>query len=152
MFKRISKSFWWGFSFGIIISLITAFLTWPKIPLDKDFIEGTKIKLPKAGDPVGIAFPKDGDLIKEIFIVYGAGNAFENQGVVELTDKNDQTLKSAPVYFNSRQEGRLGPFIVSMNLFGIDPNVETGKIKLFSLNPKDGSKTQIGDFVNVRLK
>lgn len=152
MIKKISRSFWWGFSFGIIISLITAFLTWPKIPLDKDLIEGTKIALPQAGDPIGITFPKDGDLLKEVFVVYGAGTAFENQGVVELTDKNDQTLKSVPVYFNSQEMGKSGPFIVSMNLFGIDPALETGKIKLYSVSPKDGSKNQIGDFVNIRLK
>lgn len=152
MIKKIEKSFWWGFSFGIIISLIMAFLTWPKIPLDKDLIEGTKIELPKAGDPVGIAFPKDGDLVKEVFVVYGSGTAFENQGLVELTDKNDQILKSVPVYFNSKEMGKNGPFIVGMNLFGIDPSVETGKIKLFSVSPKDGSKIPIGDFVNVRLQ
>lgn len=152
MIKKFEKSFWWGFSFGIIISLITVYLTWPKIPLDKDLIEGTKIALPKAGDTAGITFPKDGDLVKEVFVVYGAGSAFENQGIVELTDKNDQPLKSVPVYFNAKEMGKSGPFIVSMNLFGIDPAVETGKIKLYSVSPKDGSKIPIGDFVNVRLK
>lgn len=151
MLKKIRNSFWWGFAFGLTISIITAYLTWPKIPLDYQLIEGTKIDLPRIGDPVGVVFPKDGDKLSKVFVIYGSGFGWENRGVVELTDKNDQVLKSVPVYFNSQRVGESGPFIVSMNLFDIDPVIETGKIKLYSLE-KQTDKKQIGDFINVRLK
>ena len=148
--KNFFKTFWGGFIIAFTLCFIVSYITWPKIPLDKELIEGTKVILPKPGDTEGISFPQDGDVIEDVFIVYGLGQAFENQAMLELVDSSDRLLLSTPVYFNSPDIGITGPFITALDLTYVSPETETGKIILYEEDAATGGKIIIDD-VNVRF-
>lgn len=149
MLKKI-KTFWGGFITAFILSFIVSYLTWPKIPIDTDLINGTKVILPKPGDNAGISFPQDGDRVEGIFIIYGSGIAFENQGMLELVDSNDQVLLSTPIYFHAPDVGMTGPFITAFDLTNVKPKTDTGTIRLYEEDAATGQKKIIDD-VRVRF-
>lgn len=151
MFNKIRHSFWWGFVFGMLITFVYFYIVWPRPPVEERISERVQVVLPKAGDKAGIYYPVDGDKVTGVFIVYGSGQAFENQGGVEVADINDQTLLSVPVYFQANEAGQSGPFITSLNLNQIKNLPDNGKINLYSQSPKDGKKTII-DSKNVRFR
>ncbi len=149
--KKFFKTFWGGFITAFILSFIVSYLTWPKIPIDTDLINGTKVILPKAGDSAGISFPQDGDRVEGIFIIYGSGIAFENQGMLELVDSNDQVLLSTPIYFHAPDVGMTGPFITAFDLTNVKPKTDTGTIRLYEEDAATGAKKVIDD-VRIRFE
>lgn len=150
--KTFFKTFWGGFISAFILCFIVSYATWPRIPVDQELINGTKVVLPKPGDPEGIYFPQDGDKIGGVFIIYGSGLAFENQAMLELVDINDQVLLSTPVYFHSPDVGITGPFITALDLTYVNKEgIETGKIVLYDEDVAMGNKKVIDD-VNVRIE
>lgn len=150
MSKKINN-FWLGFIAALALSFITAYLSWPKLPLDKELISGTKVILPKPGSPAGIYYPQDGDKISDVFIVYGSGMAFENQGIISLTDSNGKTLLTTSIYFHSPDIGQTGPFITALDLTQVKTEAETAVLELYEEDAATGKKIVI-DSVNVRLK
>lgn len=151
MLKKIKHSFWWGFIFGMVITFVYFYIVWPKSPLDTDLINGTKVVLPKPGDKAGIYFPLDGDKVSGVFVVYGAGQAFENVGGIEISNVNDEALISVPVNFQANDVGQTGPFITLINLNQVKNLPENGKLNLYYNDPKEGKKTII-DSKNIRFK
>jgi len=151
MLKKIKHSFWWGFVFGMLVTFVYFYIVWPRPALDTELINGTKVILPKAGAKAGIYFPQDGDKVTGVFIVYGIGAAFENAGGVEVTDVNDQTLLSVPVYFQATDPSQSGPFIALLNLAQVKNLPENGKVNLYATSLKDGKKIII-DSKNVRFQ
>ncbi len=151
MLNKIKNSFWAGLSFGILISFITAWVTWPTIPLDTEFIKGEKINLPKLGQGQRIYYPVDGTKVEDLFIVYGMGQSYQNEVVVELTNSKDQPIATSSVKFQSSKIGEEGQFAVLMNKYNATFEDEVGKLILYAIDP-GGVRRQIGDFVNLRFK
>lgn len=150
MLKKIKNSFYWGLVIGIILSFIVSYLSWPKLPLDNDLISGTKIILPEAGSPAGFSYPQDGDKVSGIFLVYGAGQAFENQAIITLYDDHERPLYSQPVYFHSPDMGITGPFISLIDLTSIETESGKGVLVLYEEDSATGKKIII-DSVNLRF-
>ncbi len=143
------NSFWGGFIIAFILSFITAYVTWPKLPVPPS--DRVEVVLPKSGDPAGISYPRDGEKLSGVFIVYGSGIAFENQGTVGLVDGNGKQLLTQSVHFHAKDISFTGPFITAMDLTNVKLETETGVVELYEEDAVTGKKKVI-DNVNVRFK
>lgn len=148
--KKLDK-FWSGFIVAFVVCFVVTYLAWPKIPLEDEKVTGVRVKLPQVNSPAGIIYPRDGGKVSGVFLVYGAGMAFENLGELSLTDSDGKTLMTVSVYFNAPDVGMTGPFATVLDLTNVTTNSETAVLTLYESDSASGKK-KVLDYKNLRLK